>query len=382
MGKVTGVEGAVAVAEYDFTVIAKVEADGPEATREALTQADLAAAREEAWLAHLRRGRPNVPLDELAVRVLPQYKPGAEPLCSGLVVEVTDGDGNTTRHEVTIEVVSSAAGRASQRMLAEGALKPDQVYYYEVIAEPRLGAAAPEDEEAPAIGTFTVRHAPLRYLSRPLRPLIEKAQAFGVEDGWPPVFITSEALEQAILFSRRGGALNPPVESGAIMLGTVISCPETGELGVVATEAVEFKYAEATNYALFCTGETWAHVQAVRQARQADPKTQTTQIVGTAHGHPFPPHYGQSDCRTCDKRPTCTLTSVFPSTDDLDFSRSILPRAPWGFAHIFGVDAREAEVNALFGFRNGKLMERNWYVIPDFEWTEPAGGGCPADKKP
>jgi hypothetical protein len=219
----------------------------------------------------------------------------------------------------------------------------------------------------------TVTQKPLEYLTVPVGPLLTKAEPVGPLDGWGHLFITREALADAERLSRRGAADQPPTESGAVLVGSCCSCPETGEFYVVVTDSIELVDSVETGVSLTYTDTTWERIQRVLEARRAaDPEARAQRIVGQAHGHNFLPYCGKEiTCPDCPDRETCLLTSCFASTADLTWHRSVFGHIkPLACCHIFGLDARGAPVQGSFGFRGGSLAHRGFYIIPEFPIEE------------
>jgi len=369
-----GAEGSGTLA-----VALRVQADGPVVLQEPVSEGDLYELYGEAWLGScLRQGHPEAPLDELRVRLLPVLEKGNDTVCLGLIIEGAGPGGAASRHVFPPAALDDVAWRASQQLIRAGTLKSGDLYYFDVVVDRRpvaelASAAASARGAAPF--TVTAKPTPLAYLTVPLRPLVERAEfvappakaAPGEEgDPWCPVFYTRETLGKAESFARRGALFPHPVETGCVLVGPLCSCPETGEFFIVACEAIELVEAQGTEYSLTYSGATWAHVQASVRALQAAPATRAHRILGQAHGHNFPPHFGEKKCDECDQQPTCTHTSVFSSVSDRRWSRAVFARQPWAVCHVFGLTARGGHAQGLFGLRHGALAERGYYVIPDF----------------
>ncbi|MBM4042814.1 MAG: hypothetical protein FJ290_30365 [Planctomycetes bacterium] len=350
----------------------RTKADGPVVLRESVTEGDLFDLYGEVWLAAcLRKGHPGVPLDELRVRLVPVLEKGQDSVCLGLIIEGVGPDGATSRHVFPPAAFEDVAWRASQKLIRDGQLKSGDLYYYDVIVDRRPVAELAMRRQAAAPFTVTAKPTPLAYLTLPLAPLAERAEAIGdMGEPWSPVFYTRAALEKAERFARRGALAAHPVETGGVLVGPLCSCPDTGEFFLVVCDAIELLEAESTEYSLTYSGATWTHVQRTLGALQADPTTACYRILGQAHGHNFSPHFGEKKCEDCDQFATCTLTSVFPSVSDRRWTRAVFARQPWAVCHIFGLTARGGHAQALYGIRQGALAERGYYVLPDFA---PAG---------
>src|SRR5262249_38088813 len=137
-------------------------------------------------------------------------------------------------------------------------------------------------------GSFTVttRSAPPPIATVPLPPLLDRARHHGPEDaGRHPVLYTPRAFDQAARCARKGAAEQPPVETGAVLVGDLCSCPQTGEFFVLVVDALEVQEAEQKPLSLAYSGQTWGRIQAVMRARQANPATRAQRLVGQSHGH-------------------------------------------------------------------------------------------------
>ena len=363
--------GLVPAATAALAVGLRLDKHGPQVAKERVLEGDLSDPEAELWLAsHLRKGCPDVPLRELDVRLIPVLEKQGHASCAGFLLQTTNPAGQPTTLHFSIFSLAHVADRASRRLLADGALKPGETYYYEVLAEPATDhqpAAAPK---APAF-TITARSPALTYMTVPLPPLLAAAEAVGPSDhDGCPVLYTRAAFEAAERFARKGAAFDEPTETGAVLLGPLCSCPDTGEFFVVVVDAIEPVAAEQTKFSLTYSGHTWAMLQRIVRARQSQPATRAHRILGQCHGHNFLPDDGK-DCRACPKRDACTLTSVFVSPHDRQWTRAVFAHQPWGFCHIYGNNARGQKVNTLFGLRDGQLQERGFHVIADFQPGEP-----------
>jgi hypothetical protein len=355
-----------------LSVALRLDENGPEVALEGVTEADLAEAVTEAWLqCCLRKGHPDVAIDDFHPRLLPLVRKDG-PRCSGFALEIDTPSGETARCEFTARSVASAATRAAQRLLNAGGRKADETYYYELLASRRPMLPVPPHDGAEKIGTFTVtaKHPPLTYLRVPLPPLLRRARTVGqVDQRDMHVFYTEEALARTERFARKGAAQEPPIETGAVQIGPLCSCQETGEFFVVVCEALEVLDAEGTEFSLTYSGKSWARIQTVMKVRQSQAATRAHRIVGQGHGHNFMPANGAPPCEHCHKVKECTRTSVFVSLDDRTWSRAVFSRQPWQLCHIFGLNARSEQVQRLFGLCDGRLLERGFHVIPEFDAT-------------
>ncbi len=205
-------------------------------------------------------------------------------------------------------------------------------------------------------------------LDVPLAPLLERARAVG-----PPnpdcvrIFYTEAALLRAEALSRKGADSHPAVETGGVLIGSLARCPETHDLFVLVLDVLEAADAQQKEFSLYYSSRTWGRIQAVMKAMQAQPATRTYRIVGQCHGHSFLPANGAPPCEVCPRVEVCGRTSVFVSTDDINWARAVFRRQPWHISQIFGLNARREHVQGLFGLRDGRLLERGFHVIPEFD---------------
>ena len=250
-------------------------------------------------------------------------------------------------------------------MLESGNLVFGQPYFYEVIACQSPQAKPVRVQHEPARSEHPkIKYTPLIYREASISPLIKKARSVGAVHEVIPIFLKRATYMKAERFSRKGAQYHPPVESGAVVLGWLGACPESGEFFVVATEVIELVDTLQNKISLTYTDKTWANIRAVLKCRQSTPVGGAERIIGQSHGHNFLPCFGKKECDRCEEQPRCAATSVFVSENDLLWSRCVFSRQPWAFCHIFGLDARGAHVQRMYGFRQGRLVKRGFYVIP------------------
>jgi hypothetical protein len=359
-------ESQASTSTWKLWVSLRLKTDGPEVAWEPVSDEDLADARSEAWLAGcLRKGDLSQALDEVPCRLVPIPAQDSTS-CTGFAIEVTRPGGECFRQEFPVKSLQSVASRAAQRLVAAGDLQPSGLYYFKLQAEPHSpGRAATPLPPVPF--AMETRSRALTALKVPLAPLLVRAEPVGdVRSEDLPVFYTEPAFVQAERCSRMGSTKQPPVETGAVLVGTLCSCPRSGELFVVVCDALEARDAEQTPFSLFYSSQSWARIQAIMRARQAQPTTHSQRILGQAHGHNFLPS-NQPPCESCPKQKTCQRTSVFVSSDDHSWSRAVFHQQPWQLCHIFGSSARGEPAHSLFGLSQGFLVERGFHVIPDFD---------------
>jgi hypothetical protein len=395
---------------WSLAVVLRRGESGPQLAVEPVTDADLVEHRAEAWFAgSLRKGERGLSMSQVPMRVVPELTTSGR--CSGFHIETFHASGRPIRHTFSTRSLKEVATRVARRLIASGTLTAEEICYFELIAQPavELSESAVDTQDAgpsqrvldglPVAGdtrqhiaqqpplltaqpeaqghggiTFTSREAPLRFLSVTLRSLMPRAVRVGPAiESLSPVFYTKEAFALAERFARRGAALSPARETGAVLIGPLCACPESGEVFTVVAHVVEVAEAEEMEFSLSYTGPSWTRIQAVLQALRSGESTRSWRLLGQSHGHNFKPGSGEEPCESCPRLEGCSRTSVFVSEADQKWSRAVFSRQPWHLCHIFGLNARGENVHGLFGQRDGRLQERSFYLIPEFdphEWKE------------
>lgn len=351
-----------------LAVVVRLQSEGPEVLRVPVTDADLLGPQTEAWhLNVLRRRQPDVPLEALQMDLIPLLKKEERNKCLGYAIEFTPPGGEEpVRTEFTVSSMQHVAERAARSLQDSSQLKMGESYFYELIWDRRPVTVARTAAEQGSF-TITAHHPPLVFLTVPLPPLLAPARRHGeVDDRWPFVLYTEEAFAKTERYARRGAQEQPPVETGAVLIANLCSCPETGEFYTVIVDALEVQDAEQTKFSLEYTNKSWMRIHTILKARQAQPATRAQRLVGQGHGHNFAPLDGAPPCEICHQQAVCTRTSVFVSQDDRDWTRATFPRQAWALCHVFGVNARAELVHSLYGLRDGRLQERGFHIIPEF----------------
>lgn len=372
--RVDNLAGGLAQAST-FAVVLRADARGPVLARACVTEADLSEALSEVWFKGLlRRGFADVPFEQVSMRLTPRFENDDRRRCSGFAIEADDPLGAGHRFDFPVAALGHVANRLAQQLIEEGRLQSEDLYYYELDTKLRS-----MDQDKPKTETvefsISVRNSEMTYLRLPLDTLRQSAEPRGItrpEDH--AVFYTQEALAKSEQFARKGAVVEPAIETGSVLLGYLCCCEQSGEMFCVICDALEVKDAEMKPFSLSYSGKSWARIQAVLRARQAQPATQAQRIVGQSHGHNFLPNDGAPPCELCLKQEVCARTSVFVSSDDRQWCRAVFHRQPWALCHIFGLNARQDQVGSLYSLSGGRLEERGFYVIDVFdpsEWNQP-----------
>lgn len=351
--------------EFDrpLSLAIRLEEDGPVVVSRPLVASDLVDLRGELGCdLYLNRGLPDVPLESVSLVATAQLSSSIPGRCEGFRIEAQGPDGGRLQREYGIRVFNDAASSLAQGLIAEGRMKAEDTYYWHIVVSDR------RDEVEPARQPFSLSTTtpPLAYLTQPIEPLIERAETIGtLNERDLSVFYFRRALDRTEALARRGAQQHPAVETGAVLIGSLASCPSSGRFFAIVTDALELTDAQQNEFSLSYTGPTWARVQAILRARQAQPGGQTLAMLGQAHGHNFLPAGGADPCDMCRKTKVCGRTSVFASIDDRTWTRAVLGGRPWQLCHIFGLNARKEEVSELYGLRDNQLQSRGYYVIDE-----------------
>jgi hypothetical protein len=342
---------------------------------EGVSSRDLMDALSELWFeVGLRKGFAEVGLEEVEAQVRPVYREDAEAgrYCAGFELESADPTGSRTRRFFPREYVEPVAARGARRLLENGTLQPGDVYYYDLA--PGDGAARGDGSvDEPVAGEATLFGPPGRkvpgHLRVPLRRLLEHTDAATpyIADDPYPVFFTRSARERAERVSRKGADANPPIETGGLLIGPLCSCPDTGEMFAVIVDVLEATDSEATTHTLTYSSSTWARIQAIVRARQANPATRHHRIIGQSHGHNFLPFDGAAACEECAHREICKRSTAHLSAADRTWVRAVFNGEPWCVSQVFGLDVRSGPAEAFYGQRGGSLVQRGYHVIDDFD---------------
>jgi hypothetical protein len=347
-----------------LSVQIRADGDGPVLAREPVERSDFAEMVSEAWRETcLRHGQPDATLAGTPMRLEPAFEPGSGRCCTSFRMEVTRPDGQVKHHDFTNRGLRHVADRAVDSLVAANVLKLGQSYVFEVERSCEPGHPVPAAGLAMRV---SVRTPPLAHLNMSLVSLVKRATPMALPDGGAfPVFYTQSAFAKAEACARRGAQCDPPVESGGVLFGSLVACPESGEYGAVVHDVIEVEEAEETRLSLSYSSRSWMRVEAIQKARQAACPGRAERIIGQCHGHSFLPHAGQV-CAECSKRAACSLTSVYVSQADETWHRAVFARQPFALCHIFGLTARAEPVHSLFGLSDGRLQARGFYVLPDF----------------
>ena len=332
---------------------------------ESVRLADLSEVASETWRdSCLRKGHPEIPLSEAAMRLSLVRESEAGGRNIGFKVELSLPAGQTSARLFTIHSIRHVAERAVGPLVEREILRSGENYFFDVIA----GDESPATTSKPLTEIpihLSVRSKPLAYLTLPLRPLLERATPVALlDDEALPVFYTESAFAKAESCARRGIASG--VETGGALFGSLAACPESGEFFAIVDDVIEIEDAEEKKFSLAYSSQSWQRLQAIQHARQIAFPARGDRLLGQTHCHPFRPNDGNV-CAECARRPVCTLSSAWASEDDQLWHKAVFARQPWAMCHIFGLTARGDASDRLFGLADGRLQARGFYLLPDFE---------------
>ena len=349
----------------------RADPKGPVVAREEVLPQDLAPMIQEAWLeGRLRRGSMSASADGIPAKLLLIPDKDSPTRCLGFAIELPGAGGGTVRSVFSFLSLTETAQRAIQRIGKPS--KEDAVTYYHYDLHMHFRQASPKlpaQDDSGLLMDVSVIRSPLQYLGTPLAPLLEQARESTpfpdllLQKNPFPVFYTKEVFELAEEYSRKGAATNTQFESGAMLAGCLCSCPDSGELFVVVLAAFEVQKADQALLSLAYSGESWADIQRALRARQ---KTQPFfRLLGQAHGHNYVP----DDSATAAKpssRASQTVSNLFASAEDQNWSRAVFSHQPWHLCHIFGLTSRCDRIDGLFTLRDGRLSHRTYHLLRNF----------------
>lgn len=348
--------------DWSLLVTLRANREGPVLATEAVTDADLLEARSEAWFnGFLRAGRPDVPLESVTTRLAPVETAKGRGRCMGFQLQAACAEvPGTSVHAFGLSSLYPVAQRGCARLLSEGLLAAGDTFVYEI--QPRRGPTRSPKPQAAEM-RITTTAAPLRYRSLALEGLLARARGEGDAAGSFPVVFSASAHDKARRFARKGAVAAKPVETGALLIGRLCACPDTGEMFVTVHDAIEVADAAQTEFSLIPTSRTWGQVQTL--LRRLGASDGGVRLVGQAHGHNFAVEGGP--CDLCARTRECGKTTVFVSTADRAFMRTVFARQPFALCWIAGSNARGEEAARLFTLSAGVLAPRGYHIVDNLD---------------
>ena len=356
--------------KWQLRVGLRLSPEGPIVAHEDVKDSDLSDHYSEVWREGcLRKGYMNVSLQDLAFHLEPIIENVSDDqVCKGFIIETTNPGYYQIRKGFSIYSLNLVALRAARRLIQGKILKQGDQFHYNIFASyyKNTSLKIKGERSTNCLQNCTIKEKqkhPLAYVKLPLAPLLKIAKAMNMEDDSYPVFYTHSAYKKADAISRKGADLQPTVETGALLLGILCSCPKTKEFFVIIKDVFELYDVEKKTYSLTLTGSTWMCIQNLLRNLRSNTKTCSYSIVGQCHGHNFLPEISKNS----DNLQNCVISSVFVSMADRMWNSAVFHQEPCQLCHIFGLDLSGEKSNSLFGLKDGRLLQRKYYLIPDCE---------------
>jgi hypothetical protein len=286
------------------------------------------------------------PMTATAVDFEPIWEDRARgPYVRGMRGCIRCGDGQTFSVDFPKTYFHQDARSASTRYVSAGRLRDGDVFYFKVMA---FAVSAPGSDTSTA--TIEEIPQPVEILDTPIAQFRANSVAVGPSvDGDAPVFLSSEALNQAKEMCAAAG----DVEVGGILLGRLHRDTLDRELVFIEiTAQVPAEHTVQQFTKLTFTAQTWAAARAAMRLRDRG-----EQFCGWIHLHP-------DFCRVrqCDaaKREKCELAGIFFSSADCALHRTVfcLPQ----HLGLLISDRNGSLVPAVFGWRRGLIVQRAFHV--------------------
>ena len=346
---------------------------------ECVRTGDVASMRDETWLQGLRSGE--LPWDPSSLEAAYHaWRRGNNTRLTGIILELSN-NGQRVRRLFHTQCFDLTLQRALERPLARGALSAEQQVHYWLATAPAETVALPVGETgefASAPAGMQVRVRPPAWRPEPARlaqyiegsdlpasgarPAEEEVETESGRSPHVPVFFGREAWDEGRRFAFR----RRNVESAAIFTGRLMQDIDSPEVFVVVNACIAAPHAEEERYSVLLTNESWSQVHSVLGQRRRRLNRPQEIIVGSVHGHNFPPSSGEDGepaCAACERRQTCEKTSAVASSEDLSWHRSIFAGQPWATMLIWGWNARHEEVWQAYGLGGGMLVARAVRVL-------------------
>ncbi len=353
--------------EWELTIAIYVPSSDSVIENEVVTENDLKGHLGEVWLdGFLRKGFVETPIDDLRFSLKPLFQQdGCDDLCTGFRIETVNPASEHIYRDFSIHSLDLVAWRVSSRLVASGVLQDASQCHYVVVPSRKTATEQSlQDNDVCRSRLFTLtqkKKDPLRCIKAPVAPLLEKSTPRQAEYVQFPVFYTISAFEKAENIARKGGQFDQPVETGALIVGILGSCPDSGELFAMVCEIIELEEAKQSKFSLAPSGSTWQRLRNKMRLLKSEKENFIYTILGQCHGHNFLP----GSCKSCKSAKDCRLTSVFVSREDRVWNNAVFESSPYQLCHIFGLNAAGEKADALYGLEDGRLQQRRFHLIRD-----------------
>jgi hypothetical protein len=355
---------------WRLKIVIRSSPNGPIIIEEIVRDSDLWDLYTEMWREGcLRKGYMEVSISDLTYYLEPIFENDSNisdnQVCKGFTIEITNPGNDLKRKEFSVYSLDLVALRILRGMVKTKNRKKENQLYYNVIAYLQKESCEYEqnayDGNAKCFRVKVKESKPLNYVRLSLESLFAQAGYKKIEDDAYPVFYTNTAFEKAEKIARKGAYINPSVETGALLIGVLGSCPKTKEFYAIIKDVFEFSEADQSMYSLTPSSRTWKCVQDYIGALRQHSETCLYKILGQCHGHNFIPEISK------DSDNKCVVSSVFVSMDDRLWNNAVFNREPCQLCHIFGFDQNGDKVDSLFGLKDGHLLQRGYYLLSEFD---------------
>ncbi len=314
----------------------------------AALEIDFTTAIECARFEGVRRGRLEADASNRA-RVEPIWnQPGQGPGCGGFRVVFPQAGGDAFERAISLRYAAHAATAASERLVKAGLLEPGEKFTYRLNAYPADRAATPETGAALFSGELIPQGYPLRPAS--LAAFTARAgPRSGPQSGGLPVFIGARLLEEAEALSRAADS----VETGGMLIGHLCRDRDSCEVFADVRAQIPARHTVAAHARLTFTPQTWAAASAAIELRG-----EGEHLIGWWHRHPF-------FCAGCppENRALCVYSKPCFSDADRTLHGEVFGRA-FNLALLLSDLGEPRHRVDLFGWRDGAIEERDFYVLP------------------
>ena len=283
------------------------------------------------------------------------------PVVNGFKVVFEGGDQDRYAIHVPAAYFREAVQTASASLVKSKRLEVGEQFAYRVCAfagpSPAPARGGAEDFEIDAIDEQLELH------TLPGELFLSTAERRG-ESVWNdhdlPVFIHARVLEEARALAESGGGL----ETGGVLIGRLCRDADAGDLCLEVTAQIPARHTVATGASLRFTPQSWVEADAAIALRNEGER-----LAGWHHCHPaqlWP-------CRHCpaQRRVKCPASRPFFSGDDCAVHRSVFPAAFNVALLLSFLDGDEPSID-LFGWREGRIYPRGFYLIPGNTGSVPA----------
>ncbi|MBI4584935.1 MAG: hypothetical protein HY717_13055 [Planctomycetes bacterium] len=324
------------------------------------------------WFAQ-RRGVIGMDRSRARWELLPVFVNGSGGQVRSLRMRVSES-GPALSRDYSLGVFQEPAQELLRELMKDGKLGLEDEIVTQVLAfrpQPAarspIAAAGPRAAASPAV-TPVVEERPLPVLPGRLEEWQGRAAAVNPQSGQEgdtPVFILRSVFERARASCRRPGEL----EGGAFLTGRLYRQAEpVPEIFLAVEGSFEASHALQERFSLTFTAGTYGAFEEQLERRRRRLNRPEEILAGVAHGHGFLPGLGEDRqplCPACPKRAECGLHSAFYSSDDLAYHRALFSRLPFALGLVFGLDPREHDVVRAYGYRDGSIQERSFWLVSD-----------------